>query len=308
MKKTIAIIALLILAIGQTHTMHRVASKTTLPYLKKGFSGIMTSMHWIIAAGLPIGYGTAQAYYLLNEKRIYDSLEDTNKLVTNFVRSNLKKTQVDRIKINPFGGNSIQGAGAFGRSSLLFSPSICDKITKAVEENNEKETKKFQAVLEHEESHLYYNDTACSTFAYLTAPFITHTLTKKAINSLPLIQKMQPFCVQQFIKIPTGLGKLAITMSTVTGLSRYQEQRADNSISNNRDLLNGMKERLEECEQETMNSINSFDISPKKIKLAFFVDRFFGSHPPAVERIKKLDKRIALLEKETEKNDTQKDS
>lgn len=84
--------------------------------------------------------------------------------------------------------------------------------------------------------------------------------------------------------------------------SRYQEQQADDAISGNIPLLNGMKESLEKYEKDTIQKLNEHNISANQMQAIRLAERIFGSHPTTENRIKKLNKRIAALEKNNRVN------
>ena len=88
-------------------------------------------------------------------------------------------------------------------------------------------------------------------------------------------------------------------MGAITGIMRYQEQRADNEINNDIETLTGLKSVFLEMEQEA--ELIKKQLSPNQIKLIKLTEAtepFFGTHPPIAKRVKKLDQRIALLEED----------
>ena len=78
---------------------------------------------------------------------------------------------------------------------------------------------------------------------------------------------------------------------------RYQEKKADNNIADSIDLLNGMKSLLSDHEQIIIK--NHEHMPPIYSKYHRWINNFGEIHPSPTNRIKKLDQRIALLEKKS---------
>lgn len=134
MKKiALATISLLMIA-GQSCAMQpvgiRAGIKAITPFLKKGFSGAMTGLHWTIAAGIPLTQAGMQTYYYYNQKKIIDSYPNTDKTVTQFIESSLPTVSIDSIKINPIPSSLGGNWGCFNKS-ILISPAGHNALKKS---------------------------------------------------------------------------------------------------------------------------------------------------------------------------------
>ncbi len=310
MKKMILAIFAILAITGQFYAMQPMAAKITVPLLKnfakKGFSGAMTGLHWFIAAGGSINMAYQREKILYNEKETLKTLANANEEITQFILLSSEKThniQIDGIKIDP-AMDIAQTPMATLRKHILLSQSTADAITCAIENNDETVLNKWLGVLEHENNHTKNNDLIWRTIADVTLPFVTHGSIKVIRNALPIAQKTRPFLREQFMKIPTAMGKEIMTGCSRMTVYRHQEQRADDEVSNDLDKLNGLKNLFNNFdEQQRQSLINTLQISPENIDYVRLPLSFLQEHPLPTKRIEKLDERIALLKKESEQSD-----
>jgi hypothetical protein len=242
--------------------------------------------------------GTCISFF---EKKLDTGLVNANESTTNLVKTTLKKTNtpVNLIKIAPF---PILGRGnmaVFGRQNIILDKETENDINQALEFQDQLSLAKYSAILEHEASHIRNYDMPWRAATALTIPFITHKVTKATRDLLPYAKKAKPFLLEQCIKIPTGFGKLALSLGALTGIARYQEQRADNEVTNDINTLIGLKKAFTELSLEEKRTMAT--LSPLRRKYI----TLFPTHPPLEKRIQKIDQRIALLEK-AEKNESDK--
>src|ERR1700742_3050352 len=96
MQKKFLVIAFLFIIVGQSSAMQsmafRTAFQTVKPFIKKGFSGTMTALHWAIAAGGSMNQGWKKIKALSDEKKTlategYINAQDD---VSNFIIATLK--------------------------------------------------------------------------------------------------------------------------------------------------------------------------------------------------------------------------
>jgi len=308
MKRTVSIAILSMLIAGPMSAMQPLAARTATQlakhYAKKGFSGTMTGLHWAIAAGLPVAFGAKVIKQHANEKEVFQPLTDANEQTTNFVKSELQKTNttIDAVKICPFYDTIMLPMGT-SRKYITISNGTADVLNQALATNDETTLNKWRGTLQHESRHIYHNDLFNQGIACLTVPFATHGLTKTIYNSVSTAKKSNSFAVKQFVKIPTGLGKLTITMCALMAYSRYYEQRADNEVSNDINILKGLKSTIDETEQKNIEGMKPFNLSPSQDKWLRWSTNFLEPHPLPTKRIAKLDERIAALEKQSANNE-----
>ena len=305
MKKVIFLILSLIASICTIQPMQRLVAKlgqqSTQSIAKKGFSHFMTGLHWTIAAGLPISYAGFGAYFLDQERKYlqrYDTTDiifyGTNKLTENCIKSKLqsiKNNSIKAVNVLPIPMMPIAHIG----KTVIMDDKLHEELNQAIKENDLAKQNKLLSGFEHEASHIHNNDLEKRYTAALTFPFATHITFKKVSNFIPQSIRIKSFIGQQAMKIPSGLAKLLATLTGISVLGHYQEQRSDDEVSNNIDVLNGLKEFLQEGENAEIQAMNDPDLSIIKKAAGFIVTRFF--HPSFSVRIKKVDQRIAQLKK-----------
>ncbi|HSC24934.1 MAG TPA: M48 family metalloprotease [Candidatus Babeliales bacterium] len=309
MKKVyiIFLTALSIMTTIQTFTMQQAGIKAAAPHFtKKIFSSSMTGIHWLIAAGDSLYSGAQNAKTLLNEKKSLEKLNNADQEITDFILSTLEKTNyvnIDAIKINPSYDFFGIPMGTFNKH-IMLAPETDSEIKQALATNDQIILNKWRATLEHENSHRKHNDLWWRVAADITLPFLTHTSVKIIRNAIPIAKKTRSFISEQCIKIPTAFGKNLITTISKFTVQKHQEQRADNEISDDINMLVGKKTVLSENEQKRIKFFNpSNKLSPKQYEWLIWSLNFFESHPLPNERIKKLDERIALLRNQSPDNE-----
>ena len=284
MKK--ALLTLLVLGFAQISFGAQPMAKVAGQLLKKTFSGTMTGLHWMIAAGLPISYVIFGKIGF--EKSVLFS--DSNHHTTYFIATELLKRniKIDGVKILPI-SDDVSPIMTPIKQNILVSPFVQKEITAALENNDQLTQQKYRSVLEHNAGGIKHNDFQWICAAGFTMPFITHITTKSLYNNLAYAKKAKPFLLQQCAKIPTGFGKLALSIAAIKGISNYQIQRNDNEITNDLDTLIGLKTHLTEL--INLAEPTKFNQLPYPLNTT-------------KKRIEKLDKRIAELKKnqKTESN------
>jgi hypothetical protein len=302
MLMTVAASALL--ATPHAYTMNPVANKTAGYYAKliakKATSGAFSTLHWAIAAEMSFNDGIQGVNLLLNEKKICEKLNSANEQVTNFVISEMEETnhkKIDGVKIAYMANDCPMGTCT---KNILITPETATGIANALKTNDQKILNKWRAALQHEAVHIKKNDLLWRPIIDLTSPFVTHGSVKAIRSIIPVAKKVRSFWGEQFIKIPTAYGKNWITNSTRMAIYKTQEQRADDSVSNDIDTLNSLKDTLSYLEENRRQQLKI--LSPKQYKLVMWAHNFFEKHPLPTKRIEKLDQRIALLEKQSNNN------
>jgi hypothetical protein len=273
MKK--ALLTLLVLGFAQISVAAQpTVAKAAGQLLKKTFSGTMTGLHWGIAAGLPITIGTFSAGLLSNKITF---LPDADHQPTHFIATELLQqgVKIDAVKI-------VRSPDAVPPAILPIQPnmivsSVTEKeITAAIESDDKLTQQKYKSMLEYSAQQIKHNDLHWICAAGFAMPFITHTATKALYNNLAYAKKAKPFLLQQCAKIPTGFGKLALSLAAIKGVTMYQEQRNDNEMTNDVDTLTGLKTYL-----AGIDKLTNLPYPLSTVK----------------KRIEKLDQRIAELEK-----------
>jgi hypothetical protein len=302
MKKVIIVTASLIASITTMKSMQPLGAKlgqwTVKSIAKKSFSAFMTGMHWTIAAGLPITGGTIKLLAQTDPKIELQIMEigvgkltDPSKATKQFIQEELAKrnTPLEDVKVSPGRDSNV----AVGKYNCIVTKQTHDDLHKAIEENNESIKKEVIGILNHEPNHIKHKDIFTRSLAYLLSPFISHISIKK-INKffVPQSIKINNFWVKQLIKIPSGIGKLVVSIGGVAVLSRYQEQRADDDMENNIDILEGFKSNLKKDFHIEISSIEN------RSPFSRAWQRYTASHPSAESRIAKLDQRIEKLKQE----------
>ena len=308
MKKIIIIAVSLITTTTTIKPMQRLAAKLGQYSFKsiatKSFSGFMTGLHWTIAAGIPIFAGTitllAQADPKI-ELQIMEittgKLTDPSKTTKNFIQEELarRNTPIEDVKVF-YGLDNNMGVG---RYNCIITTQMHKDLHKAIEKNDESIKKTAIALLNHESNHIKNKDLFTQGLAWLIAPFITHASIKK-INKIfvPQSIKINNFWVKQLIKTPSGIGKLVLSVGGLAAFSRYKEQRADDGIENDIDILNSIKADLKR------NLDKGQIFVEKKSRFSQAWEWYKADHPSRESRIAKLDQRILLLEKSQQEQKT----
>ncbi len=280
MKKVILILLFLGFAqisVAAQPTMAKAAGQL----LKKAFSGTMTGLHWGIAAGIPMGLGTVYTIELLSNKSAF--FPDSNHSTTYFIATELLQqgVKIDSVKIFPMSDDFPPMISPI-QQTVCISPSAEKEITTALENDDKLTQQKYKSTLEHTTKYIERNIHEWIITGLFTMPLITHAATKSLYSNLAYAKKAKPFLLQQCSKIPTGFGKLALSMGAINGFLKYQDQRIDNEMTNDVDTLTGLRTYL--------TDLNKHRILPYPLDTT-------------EKRIQKLDRRIALLEK-TQENES----
>lgn len=301
MKKLIIAMLFLLFSTNNTHSMQRLATKlnqVSLKFIaKKGFSGLMTGLHWGIAAAMPIGMGIKAIRDTISEDAIVSHFPKPTDEVTTFIESKLT-TPVKGIKASPYLGDNGDNFAASNKY-ILLSFSTHNKIYDALKNNDQKTLDIMSSILPHEESHIKNKDITSRTIVELTTPFFTHALIKKIYNASPYKSSINSFALQQLVKIPSGLGKCAISLYLIAAFDRYLEQRADDQTPNNLQSLTNLKEYFKIMQKDQVEIVKKRQSTMPSIiqKLDDLDRKYFAPHPSTESRIAKVDQRIEKLEK-----------
>lgn len=307
LNKIILILFFASISMQQTSAMNPFIGRTTIqslkPFIKKGFSGSMTGLHWMIAAKDSISSGYNRIKILSDEKTAFaeDGYVDANENVTRFITSTLKEKQnieINAVKVHP---TDPTVAGQL-QKHIYISQKTSAELTKALEMHDDVIISKWRGAIQHEGNHIKNNDLIWRCAADLTLPFFTHGSVKIIRYLLPFAKKSRSFLNEQLIKIPTALGKADITANLRMALYRHQEQRADDQVSNDIPTLSGLKDLFVDAEKNDLENLNHLHLSPKNLDRFRWCLNFYQTHPLPNKRIEKLEQRIALLKKLPEQN------
>jgi|GEM_PF-3128240 len=313
MKKLMCLLffAFMITSFQQTYSMQAAAGRTAAQaakhFAKKGFSGIMTTLHWGIAAGGAFLEGAKITKALLDENKNVQGYDHVNNEVHDFVAQEIKllspAVRLDSVRSRSC-HNDTMGCT---RHHILMGQNVANEIDKALKENDEKTLNKWRAVLQHENEHTKNEDLIVRAAVSFATPFITHGSLRMLRNALPFAKKIRSFCKEEFLKIPTGLGKCIINDTNRAAIYRYQEEQADLGIKDEFVYLNGMKEFLNEHEQKAQEQVHiplqkNLNMSSISYKNLQKVINLFTTHPPTENRIAKIEQRISALDKKEQQN------
>jgi hypothetical protein len=270
------------------------------------FAELMTTAHWIISTYPALQSGINRIRVTSNEDATLqnDHCTDPNQEVTDFITSELKKIATKTniaIKIHPT--YSINYPIASLSNHILIAQYVADEITEALKNNDQKTLNKWRAVMQHEATHIKNNDLFWRSATDLTTPVITHALFHiiwHIVSNKAKINFSYTWLGEQYMKVTIAMYKLVTTHCIRMALYRYHEKQADNGIVNDIELLNGMKTFLNDFETITIK--NYGNISPIQYKIVRWINNFYEEHPLPTDRIKRLDQRITLLEKQSQNN------
>jgi hypothetical protein len=310
MIKKIAIITLSLFSIESCTAMQSTAAKTTGQLLtnlaKQAFSKSMTGLHWMIAGG-PVITGLKGLKEILNEQKSIEAdpfYKNADENITQFIKNCLKKTCTKETVAVKIDTNDNCNLSAISLPHyIIISQCAANEITDALKSNNQKILDQWDGTIQHEGCHIQKNDSYWKIVPLLTAPFITHKSVKIIRNALPIAKKTRSFLSQELLKIPTAIGKRIISDTGIATAHQYQEQRADNGISNDINSLNGAKEMLPRTKpiDSTMKlAFEKAQVNPHISKSIVNTFNFFSTHPATDVRIAKLNARITLLEQQSQ--------
>ena len=264
---------------------------------------LMTTAHWIISARHSIQSGINRVTVTTDENTAVanDLCIEANTQVNDFITSELRQIIPKKniaTKINPILSANYPITSL--NNHILIAQYVADEITQALKNNDQTTLNKWRAVMQHEATHIKNNDLFWRSIADFTTPIITHALFQLIWHLISSNTKRDiplTWPVKQYLKIITAIYKFTTTHYIRMAIYRYQEKIADNGIANDINLLNGMKSFLNDIEQIIIK--NHGNISPIEYKLTRWINNFAEEHPLISNRIKKLDQRIALLEKQS---------
>ncbi len=163
----------------------------------------------------------------------------------------------------------------------------------------------YRALLQHEGNHIKHNDNLWNVPAQLVTPFATHKMCKVLTQ---MYQKGKlataiPGFATSLKQIPAGLGKAEIIKQILNARSRYVEQRADDGIADDIEILKNHINWVKEHDEKIKKDLEAQYPDPEVRKIhQFFIDNL-GTHPSGDQRVAKLEQRIAALkEKEAQQS------
>lgn len=252
-------------------------------------AGTLTTAHYGMAfsptllglLGLSIDY---LAKKFLND---HSDLASVRPQVEDLVKQELTKIGYKNhhkllVKKNPF-LNNFAAQQMFPNDYIFIDneETILEHLSHSEQESSKKYLTMIKGVMQHEGNHLMYHDTYARRLAQVAIP--------SAIEAFSYFcrKKMRPiknYWIRNLVKIPTGFAKGYCGILAYLNYKRYEEQRADDGISNTINALTGMKDYL-----------IRFEDTPKP---PFYKN--FTTHPPIQERVARLDRRIRALQDQKE--------
>ena len=294
--------------IGAMHQLGRIAIKKifTKSFAKKAFSKTMTGLNWGISAGPMIALGILSGYTneLFGNQSLIKTTEASDN-VKSFVRDTLHNNEVIVKNIdNPFLATIIP-AMATSKNILIGKSPFIPSLENAVEGHGlEKDKKMWECIFHHEHNHQKAKDLYRFSIALCTIPFGTHYAARligrkivpyatkaftKTCNKPKSIGGIRWF-FKEVSKIPTGIAKFVTNFSIFQAYKRHREQKADDNVPEDIDILKGGTRFFKICiKHEPKLNCNPF------LKNIF---RLCSPHPPAEYRLEKFENRIKNLEQQ----------
>lgn len=178
------------------------------------------------------------------------------------------------------------------------------KTQLAKEEQLDNELNEYRFIVQHEANHIKNNDVRNGCIAAFAIPLITHACFSLLKRKTPLTT------LGNLRKIPAGLGKSSINFLAIAQYRRYTEQRADDGVNNDKEVLQGglsfFKKHHENLEALILAAdISSDDLQKAKVKdvvktaaeWTFYISDPYHATP--LTRSKKLEDRLKKLEATT---------
>ncbi len=254
--------------------------------------------------------------------RHFEDLPDASKEATRFVHEQLKHQDVPNYEDITVKVGTNYGAINDSLIILMQNQEGSEKteLDDLLEESKHGETPEIRksadssldvvkSIISHETQHLLRHDLKGLIRAQFIIPLITYAGTRlieegvKQVLPEWVTRKRLPSYIKNGYKIFKGAARYVINAALYLKLSRYQEQRADDSIPNNPKLLKAFKEFLyleNELQREHIrkrygdHAAELFDTNRIYYEYKNFV--MDGEHPSPLTRIKKINERLAKLE------------
>ncbi len=293
---------------GAMHQLGRIATKKifTKNFAKRAFSKTMTGLNWYISTGQMIAVGIYGGYIneLFGNESSIKTTEASND-VKSFVRDTLDDEKVN-VKIM---NSPLIPAAAISKNILVAKSTFIPSLENAVEGHGlEKDKKMWEFILHHEHNHQKAKDLHRICIAMCTIPFGTHYAARL------IGRKIVPYATKAFTKtwnkpksthgirwffkelsnIPAGLAKYSTSMLSFTAYKRHREQKADDNVPEDIDILKGGTRFF----KIFIKHEPKLNYNPSFLKnILELVIRLCSSHPPTEHRLKKIEDRIKNIEK-----------
>lgn len=262
---------------------------------------------------LPLAVGAAMYATQTTAGSIINQKPDAPEIVKEFAHENIKTIGINppnlRIKQYP-------SFASYKQNTILIKDCDCDlnehfnliNLLKKQNDNTltmqEKEKLNlYRAIIQHEGTHLKNKDPrnteqvrniALCAANYL--PFYNFYQSKILKKNVPI--KIAPSIIKSLALIPSGLGKLIMTPLIMSAYSIYSEQRADDGISDDIDVLqaaaNSFKERAKEEDLQQQGDPKH----PMRRRIDNFLSIIKEGHPSDTQRAQRFEERIAKLKEQ----------
>ncbi len=297
--------------IGAMHPLGRIFTKA--------FSKSITCLNWGISAGPMISYGIYCGYrnqLFGNELSIKTTEVSDN--VKSFVQDTLHDNKVNVIKTD----NQFTIARTTSKNIIVGKSTFIPSLEKVIKNKNQTANKKdldiHRFILHHERNHQLANDFGRFFAAACIIPFITHYAVRlvgrkivpyatkeftKNWNKPKSTRGIRWFFLKELSKILTGAAKYVINVSLYKAYVRHREQKADDNVPEDTDILKGGvrffgKAILHKQQRYLIQLPNQHQSNDSIFKQLYrlLYKRLLSSHPSYECRIEKLENRIKNLE------------
>ena len=280
-------------------------------------SSCSTGLEYILSFGM-IGFGIKNQASL----QYFQDLPDASEKATHFVHDQFKAHGVPnyktiKVKIGSNYGAIHDSLITLQQNEERAGKSDMDDILEASQNGETEEIRQdaqfslglFKAVLSHEIQHLLKQDLKNLIRAQFVIPVVTYISTRaleEGVKSL-LPESVTRYEASPMVKngfsIFKGLCRYVINSTLYLKLSRYQEQRADDSIPNDPKLLKDFREFLylenDDRREQVRKNHGDHDAELFDTNRIYYEFKNFimdSEHPSPLSRIKRIDERLSKLE------------
>ena len=246
-------------------------------------------------------------YFINNKSEIEDLLDEQTKIeslkaaIEKKKHTNCKKNQV---KANVF--NNMSATHALKKRLLTKNGELINEathhLTKA-EDALRKELNMYRFTIQHEGNHIKNNDIRNRSLTHIAVPLAVYS-GEKLIQAFRNAPRSTPGIAKSALLIPYGFAKLKLLLTIFEKHSQSIEQRADDQVMNDVGVLEGGLTYFKRAHTQDFEQYKA-EMKAKNIQLTDetlkkeFENRMAehdSSHPPLLERIQKIESRIALLQ------------